>query len=77
LKTLETKSISTKRLNSNKVEEIEKHFKGFQKCEEYKGNQDADIYNFDEIGFYIGVSIGKKILVLVDYKAVYIVDPKN
>jgi hypothetical protein len=77
LKTLKSKPISAKRLNSHKVEEIEEHFKAFQKCKDYWGIQDTDIYNFDETGFQIGVSTGEKVLVPIDCKAVYTADPEN
>lgn len=49
----------------------------FKKCKDYQGIPDKDIYNFDETGFQIGVSSGKKVLVLKDTLAVYTADPEN
>jgi hypothetical protein len=61
-KTLTTKPISTQRPVSHIVEEIKQHFRDFQRCKEYWGILDEDVYNFDETGFQIGVTSGKRSL---------------
>lgn len=77
LKTLTTKPISTQRLGSHIVEEIKQHFRDFQRCKEYWGILDEDIYNFDETGFQIGVTSGEQVIVPKDCTVVYAADPDN
>jgi DDE superfamily endonuclease/Tc5 transposase DNA-binding domain len=77
LKTLKSKPMSAQRLNSHKIEDIQEHFRNFQKCKDYWGIQDEDIYNFDETGFQIGVLSGEQVIVPADCIAVYTADPEN
>lgn len=77
LKTLKTKPISAERLASHVVNDIQEHFKGFQKCRDYWGIQDKDISNFDETGFQIRVTSGEKVIVPRDTTVAYTTDPEN
>ena len=44
--------------------------------EEYQIQQ-ADVWNFDEIGFRIGCLKGRVVIVPADVKAIYLADPDN
>ena len=44
--------------------------------QEYQIRQ-ADVWNFDEIGFRIGCLRGRVVIIPADVKAVYLADPDN
>lgn len=77
IKTLKSKTIASKRLESHIVDDIQYHFEEFRRCRNKWGICDADIYNFDETGFQIGVVDGEKVIVPKDCQAVYTADPDN
>lgn len=59
------------------MEEVEEHFRLFEKCRHWWGIQDEDVYNFDETGFQISVTSGEKVIVLKDTVAFFSTDPDN
>jgi hypothetical protein len=76
-KTLRSKPISAERRKAHIKEDVEAHFKEFQRCKDKWGILDEDIYNFDESGFQIGVAHGDRVIVPDDCEAVFITDPDN
>jgi hypothetical protein len=71
LKTLRSKPLSTKRLAAYIIEDVEGHFATFRECKEKWAIKDNDITNFDETGHQIGVCTGERVIVPVDYIAVF------
>jgi hypothetical protein len=76
-KTLRSKPISSKRRDAHKVDDINEHFRAYQRCIKYWRVQESDIYNFDETGFQIGVVVGDRVIVPRDCDTVWISDPEN
>ena len=71
--TLKMKPIAQVRVSAADIEEVTKWFKGFTTwCKEHKIGA-ADILNFDEAGFQVGVAPGKDIVVPAYVKEVSIV----
>ena len=69
--------MSTKRLSTHIVEDIQEHFRNFGNCVRKWRVKDEDISNFDESGFQVGVIRGDIVYVLLDCEVVYAADPDN
>jgi hypothetical protein len=76
-KTVKSKPIAVKRGAAHVKEDIEAHFKEFDRCKKKWGIHNDDISNFDESGFQIGVTFGDKVLIPTDAEAAFIDDPEN
>jgi len=75
--TLREKPLSAKRRATHIREDIEAHFKEFDRCKRKWGILDDDIYNFDETGCQIGVTSGGLVCVPAGVDQVYVDDPDN
>jgi hypothetical protein len=76
-KTIKSKPMAAKRLASHVVEDVQLHFREFERCKNKWGILDNDISNFDETGFQIGVISGEKVIIPVDCQVAYQADPDN
>ena len=77
LKTLRSKPLSYLRKQAHVKEDIENHFKEFQRCKSHYAIEDEDCYNFDETGCPIGITVGSTVIVPTGISMVYVDDPDN
>jgi hypothetical protein len=77
VKTLRSKPLETKRRASHIKEDIEGHFKEYERCKKHWNILDEDTYNFDETGCMIGITAGSFVIVPADCETVYVDDPAN
>jgi hypothetical protein len=76
-RSLRSKTLANERKKSHQIEDLQRHFTDFKDMlEEYQIRQ-ADVWNFDEIGFRIGCLKGRVVIVPADVKAIYLADPDN
>jgi len=76
-KSLRSKTLANERKQAHQIEDIQRHFDDFKDMlQEYQIRQ-ADVWNFDEIGFRIGCLRGRVVIVPADVKAIYLADPDN
>ena len=71
------KPLSTERKNAHQPAEIQAHFDAYNKVKEENGILDADIWNFDETGFRIGVGRAQWIITKEEHRRLYAADPGN
>jgi len=72
-----TKSLSAERQAAQQQEDIQRHFRDFEKTVIQYNIQLEDIHNFDESRFRIGCLRGQVVWTYADIRAVYISDPDN
>jgi hypothetical protein len=77
LKTLCSKPLSYLRKQAHVKEDIENHFKEFQRCKSHYAIEDEDCYNFDETGCPIGIIAGSIVIVPIGTSTVYVDDLDN
>ena len=58
-------------------EDMEGHFREFKRYKEYQHILDDDTYNFDKIGYIIGIVSGSLVIVPFDCYTVFVDDPAN
>jgi DDE superfamily endonuclease len=76
-KSLKSKTLANERKRSHQIEDLQRHFNDFEHMLEEYHIQQADVWNFDEIGFRIGCLKGRVVIVPADVKAIYLADPDN
>src|ERR1700712_451795 len=76
-KALRAKTLAAERKAVHQREEIQTHFYDFKAVLEEFGILKDNVWNFDEVGFRIGVLLRRMVIVPADVKAVYIADPDN
>ena len=69
--------MEAKRQDSYIKDDIEGHFREYQRCKNYQGILDADTYNFDKTGYQIRIVARSLVITPIDCTAVYINNPAN
>jgi hypothetical protein len=78
IKIIKQRPLSTKRIQTHIIEDVQLYFDKFKKCKRYWKVHNDNVSNFNKTGFQIRVMLNRDLVTVPkDYEAVYYTDPLN